>query len=240
MLPGHVAQMLGQLAQHAAGTADSGERLGEVGVPHDDEGYEGSDPNPAPALSMEYFRAQYLRFQQTLNAVDRAYRAGLIAYGLSPDAELGALLEEYRSNVSTWRGLAETLNMGSSLVNALGGRLPALSLPGTLAALPALALPAAVVVAVGSVSAWVAWSQGFVSGVESGIERIRSAPDVSDEAKARLLGELRDVQQSAQVLGFSGLGGIATAGGAILKWGAIALAAFLGWRLLERLEASDD
>lgn len=208
----------------------TGLALGEAGVPHDDPNYEGT--GESSPLSMNYFREQYLEFQAMLNAVDEAFRAGVELRDVAPSPELESLLSEYEGNASTWRGLADTLNMGAQLVNAAGGRMPVLSLPSTLGAGPLmLALPLVVIAAVGSITTWVAWGRGFAQGVRSLADAAKADPAFaapeSQAALDRIAGQVIEAQRKIDFSPFSGIAGI---GESVVKWGLLAVGGYLAWR----------
>lgn len=197
--------------------------LAEAGVPHDDETYTG-EVSPSP-LSMDYFRGQYLKFQDAMNAGDEAYRAGAEVFAVVPDEELGALLADYEARAAWVRGIAMTLNTGAEIVNAAGGRMPALSIPGTLGAIPLL--PAAVVVAVGGVGVVVGFMGGFTAGINALFTRLMARDDLSDDAKAIIRQEKEKAQAAANSLFANPLSGLAGIG----KWVLIAGGLFVAWKL---------
>lgn len=201
--------------------------LGEAGVPHDDETYGGTETSP---VSLDYFRSQYLKFQQVLIDADAAYTVGVNLMAMAPDAELAALLDDYQARATWVKGIAATLNSGAELVNAMGGRMPSLSIPGSLGAGP-LVVPVAVLVALGAVSIVVDYFGGFQAGVSQAGARcaavIQAREDLDDEQKreilAQIAGELNKLKSTRAPGIFGSLEGVG-------KWLLLAGAAFVAWR----------
>jgi len=173
---------------------------------------------------MDYFRAKFSEFQQSLNAADQAYRAGVEAYSIYATPEVGALLDEYEGKASTLKMTAEALNMGASFVNAAGGRMPVLSIPSTLG-LPPLLLPAAVVAAVGAAATYVGWALGYARAMNDAIGYAESI--VEDPAqKSSLIAALTKARDAVAIGSGSGLGMLSGP----LKIAAIGGLLFLAWR----------
>lgn len=208
--------------------------LGEVG-PRDDQSYTG-ELSTAP-VSMDYFRAKFLEFQQAMNAGDRAYQAGVAAYfasdpDTSPDySELYALLTDYESRASEYKGIAETLNMGANIVNTLGGRLPQLSIPQSLGALPALALPAGVLLALSAALGAISYMVGFTAGMESVLRKIEAMPE--NASKPEIVAAVREAVQARKDLTLNPLSGVGvTLGGfaGLLKIAVVGGLAYMAWK----------
>lgn len=196
--------------------------LGEAGAPHDDLSYAG-EVSSSP-VSMDYFRTKFSEFQQSLNAADQAYRAGVEAYSIYATPEVGALLDEYEGKASTLKMTAEALNMGASFVNAAGGRMPVLSIPSTLG-LPPLLLPAAVVAAVGAAATYVGWALGYARAMNDAIGYAENI--VEDPAqKSSLIAALTKARDAVAIGSGSGLGMLSGP----LKIAAIGGLLFLAWR----------
>lgn len=166
--------------------------LGEVG-PHDDLSYEG----PSSAVSLDYFRQKYGEFQQCMNAADQAYNAGLLVHQISPSEEIDALLLDYEQRSAGVKATAEALNAGAAAVNAMGGRMPVLSIPATLG-LPPLLLPAAVVAGVAAAATYVGWSLGYVSAMTRAIEVVNEST-ADAESKAEITRQLQRSRDAARI-----------------------------------------
>jgi hypothetical protein len=168
--------------------------LGEVG-PHDDASYTG-EVSSTP-LSLDYFRTKFGEFQQCMNAADQAYQAGLVVSQIAPSDEIDALLTDYESRSVGLKTTAEAMNAGAAIVNAMGGRLPVLSIPQTLG-LPPLVVPAAVVAAVAAAAAYVSWSLGYVQAMTRAIEVVNNST-ASAEAKAEITRQLQRSRDAARI-----------------------------------------
>ncbi len=196
--------------------------LGEAGIPHDDETYTG-DVSSSP-ISLDYFRSKFTEFQQSLNAADQAYRAGVEAFAIYPFEDVGALLTEYEAKASTLKLTAEAMNAGAAVVNAAGGRMPVLSIPSTLG-LPPLLMPAAVIAAIGAAASYVGWALGYAQAMNDAIgyaENIVSDP----QQKSALVAALTKARDAVAIGNGSGLSMLAGP----LKIAAIGGLLFLAWR----------
>lgn len=201
--------------------------LGDAGASNDDASYGGALPDPA-TLSLDWFRKQYSDFQSAMTRADEAYQAGSAAFILTGDEGIAYLLADYDSKASQIKALALTLNQGAEVVNAIGGRVPVLSIPRTLGALP-LAIPAAVLAAAAAVSYWFTWSRGFASGMAEGIAAARAAAvqaGATPDVVAAIDAEAAKAQQAASSIFGNPLGSLA----GVVKLGVIGGLAYLAWR----------
>lgn len=203
--------------------------LGDVG-PHDDQSYTG-EVSTSP-VSMDYFRAKFLEFQQAMNAGDRAYQAGVAVYfATDPDsqeyAELYALLIDYESRASEYKGIAESLNLGANVVNSLGGRLPVLSIPQSLGALPALVLPAGVLLALSAAVGAISYMVGFTAGMESTLRKIEAMPD--NATKPEIVAAVREAVEARKQITLNPLSGIGATLGGVAGLVKVAVVGFLGY-----------
>lgn len=196
--------------------------LGDAGAPNDDTSYGGAVDTP---ISLDWFRDKLREFQVAMNAADEAYQAGSAAFILTGDESIALLLAEYDTKAGEVRALANTLNQGASIVNALGGRAPVLSIPQTLGALPAFALPAAIALAAASVASWYAWAHGFASGMERAIVVARDAGATPD-VLAALQTQAEKARESVKLLDLSPLSSV----GSLVKLAGVAFLGWLAWR----------
>lgn len=201
--------------------------LGDAGASNDDASYTG-DVSTSP-VSMDYFRARYLEFQQAMTAMDRAYQAGNAAYFASdpPDEGLYNLLIDYEQNASQVKAIAQTLSTAAAAVNALGGRLPGLSIPPSLGAVPMVAIGAAALVALASVSHWLAYSRGFSAGMVDQLERVRAMP--SNAGKQEIEAALNQAVQARAESLQNPLGSLFDTFSAVPGIVKLAVVAGLGW-----------
>lgn len=202
-----------------------------------------SEPEPTAAesspLSLDYYRAKVNEYQSVLNALDTAYGAlqtAIDAPGLDvlALADLAALRDEYEAKRFTLKATAEAINMGAAAVNALGGRMPELSLPRTLGFAPAI--PFAAIAAIGTAAVLISWGRTWLQGVN---ERLKAAQllDAQDtpESKAALAVSIAQSDAALKIASESGLSALAP----YLKWAALAALAFVAWRGFRAYRASN-
>ena len=198
------------------------------------------DPTPESdsVMSLDYYRAKVTEFQSVLNGLDAGYQAALSALdisGLDPGTvvALNGAVSEFQSKRWTLKATAEAINMGAAVVNAAGGRMPQLSIPGTLGFAP-LALPLAAVVAIGTAATLIVWGQSWLRGVN---DRLKTAmlleAQATPEARQALAVAIQQADQAASAAEVSGIAALAP----LLKWGAIGIGAFMLWRAFESSKA---
>lgn len=187
-------------------------------------------PEPTSRFSMDYYRQKAAEFQTTLDALDRTYWAASGALGTgaldaTTAAALERALEDYESRRTTLRVTAEAINAGAAAINAMGGRFPSLSIPGTLG-LPPLIVPAAMVAAVGTAAALIVWGSQWVSGVNDRLKRAQIIESASPEQRQRIVTAMAESDNAVSVAGSSMLASLAPT----VKWIAIGIGAFLLYR----------
>jgi hypothetical protein len=209
----------------------------------DDESQMGDDS----LVSLDYFREKFREFQAMMNAADLSYKAALSALQSnalsdSDAAELADLVMQYESKRGTMKATAEAMNAAAATVNAMGGRMPSLSIPGTLGLLPALTLPALGIVTAGVTVTLVSWGNTFIRSVANVIERGRAIAAVESlpvEQRAQALATLTTAQEESrravavaeQSGGLSALAPIAK----LVTWAA---AGFLIYKLVQQFGGS--
>ena len=187
-------------------------------------------PAETSPVAMEYYRRKAAEFQTTLDALDRTYWAASGALGTGAlDATTAAALEsalsDYESRRTSLRVTAEAINAGAAAINALGGRFPSLSIPGTLG-LPPLIVPAAMVAAVGTAAALIVWGSQWVQGVNDRLKRAQIIDAATPEQRASIVAAMAESDNAVSVAGSSMLASLAPT----VKWVAIGIGAFLLYR----------
>lgn len=187
-------------------------------------------PAETSPFAMEYYRRKAAEFQTTLDALDRTYWAASGALGTGAlDATTAAALEsalsDYESRRTSLRVTAEAINAGAAAINALGGRFPSLSIPGTLG-LPPLIVPAAMVAAVGTAAALIVWGSQWVQGVNDRLKRAQIIDAATPEQRASIVAAMAESDNAVSVAGSSMLASLAPT----VKWVAIGIGAFLLYR----------
>lgn len=187
-------------------------------------------PEATSPLAMDYYRNKAREFQVTLDALDRAYWAasGALGTGALDDttaAALEAALTDYESKRTSLRVTAEAINAGAAAINALGGRFPSLSIPGTLG-IPPIIVPAAMVAAVGTAAALIVWGSQWVQGVNDRLKRAQIIDAASPEQRQRIVAAMAESDNAVNVASSSMLASLAPT----VKWLAIGVGAFLLYR----------
>lgn len=201
--------------------------LADAGIPGggSDVSYTGDTGDSS--LSMQYYRNKVTEFQNTLNAIDKAAMASMIALdsGVLSEADSVALddaLYEYENNKTKMRLTAEAINAGAAAINAAGGRFPELSIPTGLGLAP-FVLPAAAIAAIGVAAGLVLWGNTWIKGVNERLKRSVVLDAIQNpEQKAQVAQAMALSDSAVQESEASSLSGIAS----IVKWGAIAIGAF--------------
>jgi hypothetical protein len=187
-------------------------------------------PAATSPFAMDYYRQKAAEFQTTLDALDRTYWAASGALGTgaldaTTAAALEAALSDYESRRTALRVTAEAINAGAAAINALGGRFPQLSIPGTLG-LPPLVAPAALVAAIGTAAALIVWGSQWVSGVNDRLKRAQVIDAATPEQRARIVEAMAESDNAVSVSSSSMLASLAPT----VKWIAIGIGAFLLYR----------
>lgn len=218
--------------------------LGEV--VKDDASY---TDNSASSLTIDYYRNKVREFQLTLDALDSAIRAAYDAVGVVDEEtalRLSDYIQDYESKKSMVKATAEAINAGALVINSTGGRFPSMSIPGGLGN-PLLAVPVVTVAAIAAVGGLVYWGHGIILGINSALQKyvlsqsaIAAAneianPELRDRAMANIAdvqGALQKSEQAANQSDQSPLTAIAN----IVKWGAVAVAAWMAYQAFARGE----
>ncbi len=181
------------------------------------------------ALSMDYYRSKAVEFQTMIDALDRTYWAASGALGTGAlDAataqSLEVLLSDYESRKTTLRVTAEAINAGAAAINALGGRFPSLSIPGTLGMGPLV--PAAMIAAIGGAAALVVWGSQWIAGVNDRLKRAQIIDAATPEQRAQIVTSMAETDNAVGVAQGSFLASLAPT----VKWVAIGIGAYLLYR----------
>lgn len=198
--------------------------------------YTGDEGDAPSALSAEYYRRKVVEFQQVLDALDQGAAAAWSAIQTNalPYEDEAALLDslaEFDARKSTLRLTAEAINAGAAAWNALGGRMPSLSVPMGLGALPVI--PLALIGAVATAATLIVWGRTWLDGVNARLQQAALLSAIEDpEKRAEVAAAASAAASAVQLADSSPLSSIAS----VAKWvsiGAIAflaVKAFLAWR----------
>ena len=186
------------------------------------------DDTPSP-LGLDYYRRKAQEFEDTLRAMDAAYRAAnyALASGALDDASAGELMEsiaEYDARRTSLRLTAEAINAGAALVNTFGADFKKIQLPGTLGLAPVA--PVALIGAVGAAVALISWGVQWIAGVNERLKRAQLLGSASPEQRDAIVRAIADSDNAVSQAESSTLAAIAPA----LKWVAIGVLGFLAYR----------
>ena len=187
-------------------------------------------PDSSSPLALDYYRRKAVEFQQVLDALDRSYWAasGALGTGALDEATATALeaaLADYESRKGSLRLTAEAINAGAAAINSMGGRFPRLSIPGTLG-LPPLLAPAAMVAAIGTAAALIAWGSQWIAGVNERLRRAQIIEGTSPANRDAIIRAIAESDNAVNVAEGSFLASLAPT----VKWVAIGIGAFLLYR----------
>ena len=187
-------------------------------------------PEASSPLALDYYRRKAVEFQQVLDALDRSYWAasGALGTGALDEATATALeaaLADYESRKGSLRLTAEAINAGAAAINSMGGRFPRLSIPGTLG-LPPLLAPAAMVAAIGTAAALIAWGSQWIAGVNERLRRAQIIEGTSPGNRDAIVRAIAESDNAVNVAEGSFLASLAPT----VKWIAIGIGAFLLYR----------
>lgn len=182
-------------------------------------------------LSLDYARAKAREFQVLLNALDTGYKAAwnaleIGALDATSTAEIVESIDAYDAKRAWIRGAAEAVNAAAAAVNAAGGRFPSLSVPGTLQALPALAVPALYAGGFALAAGAVIWGRDWLRGLNDRMARAQLLESVPPEKRAQLAQEIARSDVAVREAESSTLSVVAPA----VKWIAIGALAFFAYR----------
>jgi hypothetical protein len=187
-------------------------------------------PEASSPFALDYYRRKAVEFQQVLDALDRSYWAasGALGTGALDDATVAALeaaLADYESRKGSLRLTAEAINAGAAAINSMGGRFPRLSIPGTLG-LPPLLAPAALVAAIGTAAALIAWGSQWIAGVNDRLKRAQIIEGTSPANRDAIIRAIAESDNAVNVAEGSFLASLAPT----VKWLAVGIGAFLLYR----------
>ncbi len=192
--------------------------------------YEGTEGETPSALSVDYYRRKVVEFQTVLDALDQGANAAFSAIwsGALPQADEMALsqaLDEYEARKTTLRLTAEAINAGAAAWNAIGGRMPSLSLPSGLGALPVI--PLALIGAVATAATLIVWGRTWLQGVNARLQQAALLEAIEDpEKRAEVAAAASAAASAVQMAESSPLSSIAS----VAKWVSIGALAFLAFK----------
>lgn len=205
------------------------------------------------SFSMDYARAKMREFQGTLVAIDQTAQSLRDALQWATDAEsisvIQTLLDDYESKRRWVKLTAEGANAAAASINALGGRMPEVSIPAGLGAWVPVGWAAAVAAVAAVISwgvAWVATADARIRALadsrvtDARIEVARQSDDPSGEL-ATIAREQAAVNETLARLD-QARGGLTQLPGQVfdlLKLAALGVAGWMLWRAFEARRDAD-
>lgn len=210
--------------------------LGDAGLPNDDGSYTGADSSSA--MSVQYYRDQATKFQETLNAFDLALTSAenLLAAGdISPELmrDLQQMLIEADAKKTQMRLTAEAINAAAAAINAAGGRFPEISVPAGLGFVPVL-IPAAALAAFAAIAGLTYFASQWIKGYNERLKREQLISSASGAQKDSIVQALAESDNAVAQIDSQGLFGGSSMIAGIAKWVAIAGVAYFAWRAWEK------
>lgn len=206
-----------------------------------DTGYTGStapgtDSSVTQYASLDYYRGKIEEFQSYLNALAISHDAMItLAQQIDTSDDLYGQIDNWlndlQNNTSALQIAATAVNTAAEGINAVGGRMPEISVPQQLSAVPLVAIAAIAAAVAGT-----AWAVSYAIGkmqdaqvILSNNQTIANAPPEQQAAVAQALSKITSAQASAS----NPLGSLST----IIMWVGIAVAAWFGLKALKELRA---
>lgn len=227
--------------QKFRGVARHGGGLGDAGAPNDDGSYTGADASSS--LSVQYYRDQATKFQDTLNAFDLALTSAenLLAAGdISPELmrDLQQMLVEADSKKTQMRLTAEAINAAAAAINAAGGRFPEISVPSGLGFVPVL-IPAAALAAFAAIAGLTYFASQWIKGYNERLKREQLISSASGAQKDSIVQALAESDNAVAAMESQGLFGGSLGIAGIAKWVAIAGVAYFAWQAYQKHSKGD-
>ena len=186
-----------------------------------------TDPS---VFSLDYFRQKVVEFQTVLNGVDSVSAALTVVLDNAVSDEVSQqtldFMDEIDGKKTQLRLMAESINAASAAVNALGGRAPVLSIPGTLGFAP-LVIPAGTIALIAAAVTLMLWGRDLFARVADYYSRqqiIDAQP--TPEARGAVAAAAGVADNTLKVSDQS----IVSVAGNAIKWAAIGLLAWLAWK----------
>jgi uncharacterized membrane protein len=210
--------------------------IGDAGLPNDDGSYTGADATSA--TSVQYYRDQATKFQETLNAFDTALTSAenLLAAGdISPDLmrDLRQMLIDADSKKTQMRLTAEAINAAAAAINAAGGRFPEISVPSGLGFVPVL-IPAAALAAFAAIAGLTYFASQWIKGYNERLKREQLISSASGGNRDAIVQAIAESDNAVAAMESQGLFGGSSSIASIAKWLAIAGMAYFAWRAWEK------
>jgi hypothetical protein len=187
--------------------------------------------NAAQAQDVGYFTRKINEFQTLvfdLDTTEANLRSFIQDYNIN-DRVLLDQLDSFDLKKDVFRATAEALNLAVAGVNAIGGNLPSVRLPGGLAAVPVVALAGAAA-AVAAAAALIVWGREWIIGVNDRLKTREVLNQIPEAQRGQAASELLKIEATARSAEVSPLGNLAN----IVKYLAIAAGVYFAFQAFSR------
>lgn len=185
----------------------------------------------AQSNDVGYFTRKINEFQGLLFDLDTTQanlRSFIQDYDIN-DPVLLEQLDELDNRKTVFRTTAEALNLAVAGINAIGGSLPSVRIPGGLAAVPAAALVGAAA-AVAAAAALIVWGREWIIGVNDRLKTREVLQQIPESQRGQAASRLLEIEATSKKTEDSPLGNIAN----IVKWAAIAAGIYFAFQAFQK------
>lgn len=185
----------------------------------------------AQGQDVGYFTRKINEFQGMLYDLDTTeanLRSFIQDYNIE-DEELLQRLDELDNRKGIFRTTAEALNLAVAGINAVGGSLPSVRVPGGLAAIPAAALVGAAA-AVAGAAALIVWGREWIIGVNDRLKTTAVLQQIPEAQRGQAAARVLEIEATRKKAEDSPLASIAN----IVKWAAIAAGIYFAFQAFSK------
>jgi len=187
--------------------------------------------NAAQAQDVGYFTRKINEFQSLvfdLDTTEANLRSFIQDYNIT-DPVLLEQLDAFDLKKDVFRTTAEALNLAVAGINAIGGNLPSVRIPGGLAAVPVVALAGAAA-AVAAAAALIVWGREWIIGVNDRLKTREVLQQIPEAQRGQAAGDLLRIEATARNAETSPLGNLAN----IVKYLAIAAGVYFAFQAFQK------
>lgn len=187
--------------------------------------------NAAQAQDVGYFTRKINEFQSLvfdLDTTEANLRSFIQDYNIT-DPVLLEQLDAFDLKKDVFRTTAEALNLAVAGINAIGGNLPSVRIPGGLAAVPVVALAGAAA-AVAAAAALIVWGREWIIGVNDRLKTREVLQQIPEAQRGQAAGDLLRIEATARNAEISPLGNLAN----IVKYLAIAAGVYFAFQAFQK------
>ena len=187
--------------------------------------------NAAQARDVGYFTRKINEFQSLvfdLDTTEANLRSFIQDYNIN-DPVLLEQLDSFDLKKDVFRATAEALNLAVAGINAFGGNLPSVRIPGGLAAVPVVALAGAAA-AVAGAAALIVWGREWIIGVNDRLKTREVLQQIPEAQRGQAASELLRIEATARNAETSPLGNLAN----IVKYLAIAAGVYFAFQAFSK------